>query len=271
MKSPLAFRLLCLSLAFGCAATSERSSNPLLNTENDPVIIPAVEEQLIGTQAAAAVARQYKAHPDAGLQAYLREQGLRLAKAASLPGIRFTVLEHPMVNAFALPGGHVYVTTGILKKLKDEAELAAVLGHEVGHVLKKHGLKNLQRQAVASQGIDFLLSLLSQNTAKFVEVFAGPAAQLLFLRNGREAELESDEAGLMLSSKAGLDPSAMVEVQEMLMKQGGGTDPLFGDMLASHPASSARISQARALLPRFEGPVERGEARYRAQVLSKLK
>lgn len=275
------FRLTLLRLALACsfpllnscATTSERSDNPVFNTEKDPVIIGPAEERAIGLQAAAQVAKQSRKAEDPALQAYVTDLGRRLASQSRRADLAytFTVLESPEVNAFALPGGFVYVTTGILRKLNNEAELAAVVGHEIGHVAHQHALKRLQRQVIAQTGLDLLLGLMSKNKAQFVAAFAGPAASLVFLRNGREAELESDEEGLNLCARLGYAPGSMVKVQEMLMKAHGRADPLFGDMLSTHPASEARIIQAKNLLPKYEGPVELGVERYAREVLSKLR
>lgn len=265
--------LLLLPLLTLSCVTSERSGNDLLDSANDPVIVPAAQEIAIGLQSAAAVAKQTKKSSDAALQAYVSNLGQKLAKhcdRADLP-YSFTVLEDPMINAFALPGGPVYITTGILAKLKDEAELAAVMSHEIGHIVRQHGIKRLQRQVAANLGLEVLLGMLSANKAQFVAAFAGPASSLLFLRNGREAELESDEQGMKIASSAGYDPSAMIGVQQMLMAAGGKSDALFGDILSSHPASESRISQSQTLLPKYQGATERGEARYRTSVLNRLK
>jgi predicted Zn-dependent protease len=253
--------------------TAGRSGNAFFDSSQDPVFVPEAQEKLIGQQSVAAVSQQYKKNGDAQLQAYVSGVGKKLAAQSAKPGLAysFTVLDDPMVNAFALPGGPIYVSTGILAKFKDEAELAAVLGHEISHIVKSHGIKRMQRQVIASVGLEYLMGLLNNDKAKFAAAFAGPATSLLFLRNGREAELESDELGMQMAAKAGYDPSAMIGVQQMLMAAGGKADPLFGDMLSSHPASEGRISQAQDLLPRFRGPTERGEARYRSSVLSRLK
>lgn len=266
-------KLFLISLLTMSCVTSERSGNLLFNSTNDPVFIPVAQEQAIGLQSAAAVAKQYKVCSDIVMQSYVQALGKKLAAACDRRDIeyQFTLLENPMVNAFALPGGHVYVTTGILAHLKDEAELASVMGHEVGHVVKQHGVKSMQRQVVASVGLEALLGMLDSDKAAFTAAFAGPAASLLFLRNGREAELDADEQGMLIASRCGYDPAAMIGVQEMLLQQSGKADPLFGDIMQSHPASEARIAQARELLPRYEGPKERGLAAYGKNVLSRLK
>jgi predicted Zn-dependent protease len=265
--------LILAAICLSSCVTSERSGNPLFDASRDPVFVPLEQEKAIGLQSAQAVAKRYKVSGDASLRAYVASMGQKLAAVSDRRDLAytFTLLDDPMVNAFALPGGYVYVTTGILKNLEDEAGLAAVMGHEIGHVVRQHGVKNMQRQVAASVGMDLLLGMLSEDKARFVAAFAGPATSLLFLRNGREAELEADEQGMQNASRAGYDPAAMIGVQQMLLKQTGKADPLFGDMLADHPASEGRIEQAQALLPKFRGPSARGAERYRQEVLGRLK
>ena len=277
-KSPASSRLrlaalpLALAALTGCAgAGAERSANDLLSAAKDPIFIPEAQEVAMGLETAASALKQYPLHPAKGLQDYVSGVGRRLAAASDRPGLAytFTVVDSPQVNAFACPGGPVFITTGILRKLKDEAELAAVLGHEVGHVVRQHGLRRMQRAMVAQLGLGLLQGTMGDKSG-FLKL-AGPfAANLLLLRNGREAELESDEQGLQNASRIGYDPSAMVGVQEMLMAQGAGGQGLFAEVFASHPPSEARIAQARALLPRFAGPSERGAAAYKKAVLDRL-
>lgn len=267
--------LLATAFLGACAEFSgERSSNSVLSSNADPVILfSEAEEIALGRQTAAAALKQYQKLDNAAVQGYVSALGLRLAAASDRPNLayQFTVLDAPDVNAFAAPGGFIFITTGILKKLKDEAELAAVLGHEVGHVVKQHSLKRMQRAAVAEFGLGLVTGLVGGKTGALVAKLGPIASNLVLLRNGREAELESDEQGLQLNKKAGLAPDGMIGVQQMLMAQGGGGAGLFGEIFASHPPSEQRIQQAKALLPRYAGPSDRGAARYKAAVLDKLK
>jgi predicted Zn-dependent protease len=266
--------LTLLWLAPACAEFSgQRSGNTLLSSNNDPVLLfSEADEIALGRQTVAAVAKQYKRLDNAAVQAYVNALGQRLAAASERAHLKyeFTVLDSPEINAFAAPGGFIYITTGILKSLKDEAELAAVLGHEVGHVVKQHSLKRMQRAAVAEFGLS-LVAGLGGRTGALVETLGPIASNLVLLRNSREAELESDEQGLQLSQKVGLAPDGMVGVQQMLLAKGGGGQGPFAELFASHPPSQQRIQQAQALLPRYSGPSDRGAARYKAQVLDKLK
>lgn len=267
--------LLPLLLLGACAEFSgERSSNTLLSANADPVLLFNEEQEIaLGRQTAAAAMKQYKAHPDAKLQAYVSEFGARLAAKSDRPGLKysFTVIDAPEVNAFACPGGPIFITSGILKKMKDEAELGAVLGHEVGHVVRQHALKKMQRAAVAEFGLGLVTGMLGGKTGALVQQLGPVATNLALLRNGREAELESDEQGLLICSRAGLDPQGMVRVQQMLLKEGGSGQGSYAELFASHPPSEQRIQQAQVLLPRYAGAVDLGAERYKAGVLDRLK
>lgn len=274
MRRPLIALIFALGSLSACATfDGDRSGNTLLSSNNDPIILfNDDQERALGQQTAAAALKQYKAYANAPVQAYVSSVGKRLAGFSDRPNLayEFTVLDSKEVNAFACPGGFVFITTGILKNLKDEAELSAVLGHEVGHVVRQHSLKRMQRQFIAENGLAVLSSLLGGKTGALLGKFGPIAGDLLMLRNGREAELEADEQGLLIASRAGMDPAGMVGVQEMLLKQVGASQGPFAEMLATHPPSEQRIQQAQKLLPKYAGASERGAQRYQDNVLKRL-
>ena len=267
--------LALLAVLPACAEFSgERSSNSLLSSNNDPVLLFSEEQEIaLGRQTAAAARQQYKVLGDAQVQAYVRGVGERLGKLSDRPALKyeFTVIDAPEVNAFACPGGFIFITRGILQKMNDEAELGSVLGHEIGHVVRRHALKRMQRAAIAELGLSMVTDVLSANTGALVQQLGPVASNLLLLRNGREAELESDEQGLLICSRAGLDPNGMVRVQEMLLKEGGAGQGAYAELFASHPPSEQRIQQVKMLLPRYSGAVDEGAARYKVGVLDRLK
>lgn len=275
MRKTLALTFLLGAALTGCASfDGDRSGNAILSSNNDPVILFSQEQEIaLGKQTAAAALKQYKVYNNAPVQAYVTALGKRLAAVSDRSGLeyQFTVLDSKEVNAFACPGGFVFITTGILKNLKDEAELGAVLGHEIGHVVRQHSLKQMQRQFIAQNGLGVLSALLGGGkTSAILDQFGPLASNLVMLRNGREAELEADEQGLQISSRAGLDPRGMVGVQEMLLKVAGASRGGVQEMLATHPPSEQRIQQAQKLLPKYVGVTERGAQRYQEAVLSKI-
>jgi predicted Zn-dependent protease len=265
LVSPLLALALVLSAAGCSTAPGKRSQNPLFDTSKDPVYFSSAEEMAMGAQGAAEVRKQYKVYGDPQVAAYVDSVGQRVARVSDRNNIpyHFTVVDSSEVNAFALPGGYIYVTTGILKKMNDEAELGAVLGHEVGHVVERHALKLIQRQMVVQLGLEVLADLVGQQKADLVKIGGGLAGNLWLLRNSREAELQADEQGMKNASRAGLDPSAMLDVQDMLKSLQTSEPSAVENMLATHPAGGERIAQAKQLLPEYQGPKERNASAYR--------
>lgn len=240
-----------------------------LTTKKDPVLMPDSMEYAFGLSTKAQVDAKYKPYTVAAVNNYVKEMGGRLAQNAARKGIKyeFYVVDSPEINAFAVPGGFVYVTTGIIKALEDEAQLAAVIGHEIGHIDRHHGVKKLQRYIIATQGLSFLEGLISggkegQNI-ELAKIAASAGMQLLFLKNSRENEFEADEQGAYLAAKAGYAPNAMVDVQHFLLKLRERRPSALEQMLSTHPISEERIAHAENYI-RDAGlsGAERNKAQY---------
>lgn len=167
----------------------------------------------------------------------------------------FRVLDTPTVNAFALPGGYIYVTRGLLTHLNNEAQLAFVLGHEIGHVLGRHASRQAARAQVGQLGLigaAILGDVLRPGLGSNVLEFGGTGAQLLFLRWGRDAEREADRAGVAYASFAGYDAAqgaAFFRSLQRLSEQQGGSLPSF---LSTHPDPGQREQAIPALAAQFE-------------------
>ena len=149
-RTRIAALLVALALT-GCA------QNPVTGNPN-LVLLTESQEIAMGRREDTNVRRQYDVDDDAQLQQYVNEIGQRLAKASHRPGLdyRFLVVDTPEVNAFALPGGYIYITRGILSYLNSEAELAAVLGHELGHVTARHSVQQISATTAANIGVNIL-------------------------------------------------------------------------------------------------------------------
>lgn len=233
-----------LVVALGCA------TNPVTG-DRELSLFSDEEEIALGAQAAPEVEKQLGgAYADPALAAYVEEVGQSLAAVGHRPKIpyHFTVLDSEVLNAFALPGGYVYVTRGLLARLDNEAQLAAVLGHEIGHVTARHGVRQLQR----SMGIGALIgvaataaTLASGGSAPVAaaEKLARVAAHLATLRYGRADESQSDELGIDYAVAAGYNPSGMVQLLEVLEAAAGGSDSM--EFLQSHPLHKNRLKDAR--------------------------
>jgi beta-barrel assembly-enhancing protease len=206
---------------------------------------------------------------DGGLTAYVQQVGHRLVAVSDrqLP-YEFVVLNNSVPNAWALPGGKIAVNRGLLAELNNEAELAAVIGHEIVHAAARHGAQAMERGmllqgamvigAVAAQGSDY---------ADYIVGGAQLGAQLMTQRYGREAERESDAYGIEYMVDAGYDPAAAISLQETFVRLSEGQQSNWLDgLFASHPPSQERVDNNRALVAqlRAEGRAggELGEARY---------
>lgn len=189
---------------------------------------------------------QLPVYEDPTLQQYVTRVGERLAAVSDQPDItyRFHVLNSPDINAFAAPGGWIYVNRGLLAYLETEDQLAAVLGHEIGHVaLKHHGRRGSRR--VASKAAATIMAILtgSGDVARAVDLYGAEWVSGF----GRETELEADEAGATYLARAGYDPFAMVEVvqilkdQEMFSKKVANAAPTYHGVFATHPKNDKRL------------------------------
>jgi predicted Zn-dependent protease len=183
----------------------------------DLVLVPEQQEIEMGGQAHQALLKEVAALDNPALQAYVNEVGQRLARQSPRAGLpwHFIVVDSPDVNAFALPGGYVYLTRGILAYLNSEAELAAVIGHEIGHVAARHGLR--QQGAPAAAGLGSVLAPETGNRtdAPLLQILA----QAWTSGYGRERELEADRLGAGYLAMGGYRPQAMIDVIGVLKNQ----------------------------------------------------
>jgi predicted Zn-dependent protease len=236
--------LLALTLAVlsGCAtipATGERRL--ALLTES--------QEIALGKEVAREVERTVGLLAAPELQSYVGHIGARLAASSERPALPWTfgVLDDPTPNAFALPGGPVYVTRGLLTLLNSEAALASVLGHEIGHITARHTVIAISRQQVTHIGVE--LGGMLFPAVRRLEPVAGLGLDLLFLRYGRDAEREADELGFRYAGREGYDLREMRDVFTALQRAGEieGRSPL-PSWLSTHPAPAERIRDVEAML-----------------------
>jgi predicted Zn-dependent protease len=186
---------------------------------------------------------------DPQLQAYISGIGLKIAKASERPNLpwEYHVVNDASVNAFALPGGFIFVTRGLLTYINDEAELATVLGHETGHVTNRHSVQQISKAEVAQLGLG-IGSIVSPTFARYAGL-AGTGLQILFLKYSRQAESEADLAGFRYALNQNYDVREMTNVFQTLDRveaaAGGGKLPTWQ---LTHPAPADRITATKARL-----------------------
>ena len=244
MASPWSATLACLAVLApaGCA------TNPATG-ETQLSLIGEEQEIQMGREAAAQVEAQMGLVDDPELQRYVSRIGQRLAAASERPDLpwRFQVVDDPTVNAFALPGGFIFVTRGIMAAFMSEAELAAVLGHEIGHVTARHSVEQMSQQqlfgGLAGLGaVVFDLGSIAQGVL-------GTGLSLLFLQYSRDDERQADDLGLRYMVREGFAPQEMLDVFQTLERvgeaSGGGGTPGW---LATHPAPEDRFQRISAAI-----------------------
>lgn len=252
----LCLLVLMLATLAGCAV------NPATG-RTDFVMMSEAQELSIGRDAHQQILKQYPRYPDEALQAYVQQVGERVARHSHRGQLdyHFTVIDSPDINAFALPGGYIYIHRGLMAYLSSEAELAAVLGHEVGHVTARHGVRQ-QSQSTA-------WGILGQAVAMGTGVGAaadvtGVLGNAVVRGYGRDMELEADGLGAQYLARGGYDPQAMIEVVEVLKLQEdfardqaaarGEQQPVgsYHGLFDTHPDNDRRLQQvigpARALV-----------------------
>ena len=244
-----------LVAATGCAVNPATGQRELM-------LVSEGQEIGMGQNADPDIVGAYGLYPDSAVQVYVRGLGERLAAQSERPNLPWTfrVLDDPVVNAFALPGGFNYVTRGILAHFNSEAELIGVMGHELGHVTARHGARQMTQQQLAQVGLVAGMILVP----KFQD-FAGLAQAglgLMFLSFSRGDETQADELGLRYMYRAGYDPREMPKVFAMLdrVSQAAGGDRL-PQWLSTHPNPENRqqhLAELIAQLPQdFSGRLVR--------------
>lgn len=244
---PCTIAALLLSVAAAGAQTVVRPGFNVFSVEQD------VE---IGKQSAAQVARQLPMLADAATQKYVSALGARLA--AQAPGARFAyqfkVANLSDLNAFALPGGFIYVNRGLIQQVRSEGELAGVLAHEIAHVALRHPTNQASKAYLAEAGLGVLGGWLGGGTSRtgdIVNAIGGFGMNTLFLKFSRSAESQADIVGSQIMARAGYDPMEMARFFTYMSQQAGGSPGKVEQFLSDHPAPAnreVRVSQEASLL-----------------------
>ncbi|MDP2128322.1 MAG: M48 family metalloprotease [Pseudohongiella sp.] len=276
--SPRAVGMRAMSVVVISGLLMTCSANPVTG-RSELAFISQAEEISIGGQhygpSQQSQGGQLKVDPE--LTAYVNEVGQRVAAYSprQLP-YEFVVLNNSVPNAWALPGGKIAINRGLLYELKSEAELAAVLGHEVVHSAARHGAQSVERGMLLQGALVVTAVAATVSDNPYAGAIVGGAqvgAQLISQRYGREAERESDLYGTRYMAQAGYDPQGAVELQQTFVRLSEGRAPGWLDgLFASHPPSQERVNNNRQLVSqlRSEGFTagDAGEQRYRQRTAS---
>jgi beta-barrel assembly-enhancing protease len=224
--------------------------NPVTQEKQHVAGITPEQEVALGLQAAPEMEQQFGGlDPDNALQQRVSQVGQRLASrsAASSTPYRYEyhVLDDPeTINAFALPGGQIFITEGLLRRLQTEGQLAGVLGHETGHVVARHGAEHIAKQQLTA-GLTGAAVLATYDpndpNSRGSAAVAAMIGQLVTMRFGRQDELEADQLGVRLMSESGYDPRSMVDVMKVLEESSQGNRP--PEFFSTHPNPENRIAR----------------------------
>jgi metalloendopeptidase OMA1, mitochondrial len=267
----LPFSAIFILLLAGCY------TNPVTGRKS-LVVVPAGQEVALGAASFVDIQKKEKVSTDARANARVARVGQRIAQAvgSELPDAKweFVVFESAELNAFALPGGKVGVYSGLLKLAESDAELAIVMGHEIGHVTARHGAERMSEAMVIS-GVGALGSAVVEaktddpQTKQLFELAYGGATTVgRVLPHSRANESEADRMGAVYAARAGYDPRASItfwkkmQAQKQAADKAGKTADAMGALLSTHPADDKRIADLTALMPQVIPIYEQNRGKY---------
>ncbi len=254
--------------ALGLALLAACATNPVTG-ERQLALISEAQEIEIGREAAAQIPATLGLVDDEELQHYVARVGLELARQSERPELpwSFGAVDDPTPNAFALPGGFIFVTRGLLGLMNSEAQLASVLGHEIGHVTARHSVSMISRQQLAQLGLG-IGGILVPEIQSFGGAL-GAGLELLFLKYGRDAERQADELGFRYALNQNYAVREMPNVFRTLERAGGEERSALPAWLSTHPAPGERAKQVEAWIAAL--PVNgRGSRVEQAQYLNRI-
>jgi predicted Zn-dependent protease len=229
------------SLLSGCAR------NPV-SGKKQVVLMSEAQEIAMGKEADPQIIAQFGLYEDTAIQNFINLKGKQMAAISHRPNLQhsFRVLNSDVVNAFAVPGGYVYFTRGIMAYFNSEADFAGVLGHEIGHISYRHSVIQQRNSTLAQLGIIAGI-IIDPNLAQFADM-ASTGLQLLLLKYSRDAEREADQLGVEYSSKIGYDAHQMALFFNTLERQSAGTEGAeLPEFLSTHPNPADRYTTVNKL------------------------
>jgi predicted Zn-dependent protease len=267
MNLPMSPGIRCALSAVALAAllSSGCATNPATGKQQIS-LIGEQQEIAMGQQADGEVSASMGLYDEPDLQSYVQALGEALASESERPHLPWTfrVVDDPTVNAFALPGGYIYITRGIMAHMNSEAELVSVIGHEIGHVTARHSVNQISKQQLAGIGLG-LGMIVEPGLAEFADL-ALQGMQMMFLKFSRDDERQADDLGLRYTLRGGWDPREMEDMFLTLERAseaaGGGSIPGW---MSTHPTPGNRQERTRASLASLDVDFARlrvGESSY---------
>ena len=244
---PVRFRRAVLPLAAVALVGSASSCAPALTTQ---------QEVQVGANYAAQLNRDLPIVRDAAINRYINNIGTRLARQADPRGIRYTfyVVNSDAVNAFAVPGGHIYINRGLIERAANESELIGVLGHEVAHVSERHSVERLQKAQNANTGLGVLYGIIlgGRNPGAVEQVGIQGVGSAVFAGYSRDAEREADRVGVNVVTRAGFNPRGMVTFFQKLLSE-ERRSPGGLQWFSTHPQTGERIELVQEAIQQTPG------------------
>jgi predicted Zn-dependent protease len=256
MRGRINMLALLLPMLLSLASCATTPGGPSLNLVSKP------EEVRLGKELSSKIEQEQSVLQNPILEQYVSGVGQRVAQQAGTPEIPYTfkIIDRNEVNAFSLPGGPVYVYTGLLKIVDNEAELAAVLAHEVAHVAARHATEQLTRK----YGLELVTEvLLGQNPNAAAQVASDIAGSLGLLKFSRTDEIEADRLGTGYLFRAGYNPTAMISIHEKLAALQKTNPSLVLNLFSTHPMSRSRIDAIAEEIATFPAGANVGYYRER--------
>ncbi len=280
-ESPMRNRLLPTMLAAALLAGCATVTNPVTG-QKERTVMDERSEIAEGRKAHEEVLREYGAYANPRLQVYVNELGQRLARQSHRQNLawHFTVVDSPEINAFALPGGYVYVTRGLMAYMESEADLAGVIAHEIGHVTARHGAQRATRQQTAGLGVlaatvlGAVLEIKGVSGATDVASTMSQGVAAGYIASySRDQESQADKLGAEYLARINYDPKNMVDVIRVLKSQEqfaadtahaeGRSPPAQAGWLASHPSNDKRLQDIVQVSAQYKGKyADEGRTRY---------
>jgi len=265
MGTPRYFQFLITTILFIFLAITDVQAGMFSLSEQDEINI--------GRQAAAQVEQKVHILRDPEVQHYISRLGMKLARASARPNLpwQFRVIEDKNINAFALPGGFIYVHSKVLEIAGSEAELASVIAHEIGHVEGRHHKAQIEKAQRYQIGLGVLGAVVGHGGGGNAAMIAGKLlAQGQLTKYSRQAEADADRRGVAILYRTGFDPMSMSRFLQNLVKLERGNRGMLAEFFADHPAARDRVASTRAQAKALPVKAWRGNSRGFLRMKKKL-